>query len=99
MRDPAYTVFRKLYRNRTTRRFLPVPLRDRLHSERKLLKDSPGLVADIASFLDRLGTVTSMVRSFIGRTFGAVKLAFRGFRPFLFSTPPQLLAMKQAPSK
>jgi hypothetical protein len=40
MRDPAYTVFRKLYRNRTTRRFLPVPLRDRLHSERKLLKDS-----------------------------------------------------------
>ena len=40
MRGPAYTVFRKLYRNRTTRGLLPVSVRDRLHSERKLLKDS-----------------------------------------------------------
>lgn len=40
MRDPAYEVFRRLYGNRTTRRFLPVSVRDRLQSERKLLKDS-----------------------------------------------------------
>jgi len=80
----------------TARRFLPVSLRDRLQNERKTI--AFGLVAAIASFLDRLGIVTSMGRSFIGRTFGAVKRASRDFRPFLFSTPQQLLAMTKAPN-
>ena len=40
MRDPAYAAFRKLYGNRTARRFLPVSLRDRLQNERKLLNNS-----------------------------------------------------------